>query len=352
MDTAPASEQDWASMAALGSNVAHTRPPTTSPSPGCVFDQLRAYVARCGGDDTMLYGWSAETAAREPTNPEEKPITDKFYHDPHGKTFNSMASVVRSLGLEALRDAASLGRSSDPAALEKLRAYVARCGGNDAVLDGWSAQTAVREPTKPGARGASDSYYHDPQGKTFTSMASVVRSLGLEDLRDAGRSSDPTALGNLREYEAGCGSDEDTLDGWTAQVRQPAAAHPAVRINHVFIDSQRRSSRPMTAVATTLAERQGPRCSQRPVKRRRTSDDYISETESRGCGAPSTHRGPWPGCATVPSDTQRSTLPAYDPEAASEASLLLDADNVRVLDDAGDVWDGSDVLVVCAEVIG
>ena len=259
-------------MAAIGSSVAQTRPPTTSPSSGCVFDQLRAYVARRGGDDAML--------------------------------------------------------------------------------DGWSAQTAVREPTRPGARGASDSYYHDPHGKTFKSMASVVRSLGLEDLRDAGRSSDPTALGNLREYEAGCGSDEDTLDGWTAQVRQPAAAHPAVRIDHVFIDSQRQSSRPMTAVATTLAERQGPRCSQRPIKRRRTSDDYISETESRGCGAPSTHRGPWPGCAAVPSHTQCSTCPAYEPEAASEASLLLDADNVRVLDDAGDVWDGSDVLVVCAEVIG
>ena len=260
-----------------------------------------------------------------------------------------MASVVRSLGLEALRDAASLGRSSDPAALEKLRAYVARCGGDDAMLDGWSAETAAREPTtKPRSR-AADSYYHDPHGKTFNSMASVVRSLGLEALRG---SSDPAELGNLREYEAGCGSDEDTLDGWTAQVRQPAAAHPAVRIDHVFIASQRRSSRPMTAFATTLAERQGPRCSQRPVKRRRTSDDYISETESRGCGAPSTHRGPWPGCATVPSDTQCSTLPAYDPEAASEASLLLDADNVRVLDDAGDVWDGSDVLVVCAEVIG
>ena len=255
-------------MAALGSNVAQTRPPTTSPSPGCVFDQLRAYVARCGGDDAMLDGWSAHSAVREPAMPEEKPITDKFYHDPHGKTFNSMASVVRSLGLEALRG-----------------------------------------------------------------------------------SSDPAVLGNLREYEAGCGSDEDTLDGWTAQVRQPAAAHPAVRIDHVFIDSQRQSSRPMTAVATTLAERQGPHCSQRPIKRRRTSDDYISETESR-CGAPSTHRGPWLGCAAVPSDTQCSTLPAYEPEAAPEANLLLDADNVRVLDDAGDVWDGSDVVVVCAEVIG
>ena len=256
-------------MAALGSNVAH-RPPTTSPSPGCVFDQLRAYVARCGGDDAMLDGWSAHSAVREPAMPEEKPITDKFYHDPHGKTFNSMASVVRSLGLEALRG-----------------------------------------------------------------------------------SSDPAALGNLREYEAGCGSDEDTLDGWTAQVRQPAAAHPAVRIDHVFIDSQRQSSRPMTAVATTLAERQGPHCSQRPIKRRRTSDDYLSETESRGCGVPSTHRGPWPGCAAVPSDTQCSTLPAYEPEAAPEANLLLDADNVRVLDDVGDVWDGSDaVVVVCAEVIG
>ena len=256
-------------MAAIGSGVAQTRPPTTSPSSGYVFDQLRAYVARCGGDDAMLDGWSAQTAVREPTRPEAKPHTDSYYHDPHGKTFTSMASVVRSLGLEGLRG-----------------------------------------------------------------------------------SSAPAALGNLREYEAGCGSDEDTLDGWTAQVRQPAAAHPAVRIDHVFIDSQRRSSRPMTAVATTLAERQGPRCSQRPIKRRRTSDDYISETESRGCGAPSTHRGPWPGCAAVPSDTQCSTCPAYEPEAASEASLLLDADNVRVLDDAGDVWDGSDVLVVCAEVIG
>ena len=336
-------------MAALGSNVAQTRPPTTLPSPGCVFDQLRAYVARCGGDDAMLDGWSAETAVREPAVPEEKRATDSYYYDPHGKTFNSMASVVRSLGLEALRDAASfggaLGRSSDPAALEKLRAYVARCGGDDAMLDGWSAETAVREPTTKSRARGSDSYYYDPHGKTFNSMASVVRSLGLEALRG---SSDPAALGDLREYEAGCGSDEDTLDGWTAQVRQPAAAHPAVRIDHVFIDSQRRSSRPMTAVATTLAERQGPRCSQRPIKRRRTSDDYISETESR----PSSHRGPWPGCAAVPSYTQCSTLPAYEPEAAPEASLLLDADNVRVLDDAGDVWDGSDVMVVCAEVIG
>ena len=340
-------------MAALGSNVAH-RPSTTSPSPGCVFDQLRAYVARCGGDDAMLDGWSAHSAVREPAMPEEKPITDKFYHDPHGKTFNSMASVVRSLGLEALHAAPfgralPLGRSSDPAALEKLRAYVARCGGDDAMLDGWSAETAVREPTTKSRARGFDSYYYDPQRKTFNSMASVVRSLGLEALRG---SSDPAALGNLREYEAGCGSDEDTLDGWTAQVRQPAAAHPAVRIDHVFIDSQRRSSIPMTAVATTLAERQGPHCSQRPIKRRRTSDDYISETESR-CGAPSTHRGPWPGCAAVPSDTQCSTRPAYEPEAAPEANLLLDADNVRVLDDVGDVWDGSDaVVVVCAEVIG
>ena len=302
----------------------------------------------------MLDGWSAHSAVREPAMPEEKPITDKFYHDPHGKTFNSMASVVRSLGLEALHAAPfgralPLGRSSDPAALEKLRAYVARCGGDDAMLDGWSAETAVREPTTKSRARGFDSYYYDPQRKTFNSMASVVRSLGLEALRG---SSDPAALGNLREYEAGCGSDEDTLDGWTAQVRQPAAAHPAVRIDHVFIDSQRRSSIPMTAVATTLAERQGPHCSQRPIKRRRTSDDYISETESR-CGAPSTHRGPWPGCAAVPSDTQCSTRPAYEPEAAPEANLLLDADNVRVLDDVGDVWDGSDaVVVVCAEVIG
>ena len=265
---------------------------SSSPFDPKALKKLHEYVTRCGGDDTMLDGWSAHTKARESGAAHYSGQADSYWYDAHGKIFRSMAAATRSLGLEPSSPGTLL--TSDPKALEKLHEYVARCGGDDTMLDGWSAQTRVREPNAAYPHVRTEHVFIDSQSRRFASMAAVARFLRVEpELLD--RNAHPTG----------------------PRCSRRPIKRPCFRDDYI--------SEAESRACSALSAHCGP-----------------SEVYCSACGHGDNEQGndilrcDGPGCG-----------PACEPVPTSEISLL-DADNVRVLD-AGDVGDGS-AVVVCAEV--